>query len=319
MLGLSMKLQEHTEFEIIDLGIVVDYVYDIEVENNHNFFGNGILVHNSVYVSLEPVVLKHGWETLDRHTQVEKIDEYEKTVMQPAIERFCTDMCNTVNGFEQRMFWEREVICVDGGIIQAKKRYALLVDNSEGVQYPHPKLKVKGLESNKSSTPEICVPWLKNCYELAIRNDPNAIYEAVKEYKTKYFSLAPADIATSSSVANVNKYRDGNTWNCIKGTPYQARAAITHNRLIEELNSETPLIADGSKIMIATLKDGNPYNSGYIAFQGYWPSEFEEPVKPWIDYAGNFEKSFLSPVQLFLDAVGMSTKPKVSVFSFFKK
>nr|YP_007013560.1 putative intein [Aeromonas phage Aes508] len=38
---------EFIEFEIEDLGVMEIDVYDIEVDGNHNFFGNDILVHNS--------------------------------------------------------------------------------------------------------------------------------------------------------------------------------------------------------------------------------------------------------------------------------
>ncbi len=38
------------EFEVEDLGIIEEWVYDIEVEDNHNFFANNILVHNSAYI-----------------------------------------------------------------------------------------------------------------------------------------------------------------------------------------------------------------------------------------------------------------------------
>jgi len=44
------------DFEIIELGEQEIDVYDIEVEDNHNFFANDILIHNSVYVNCEPLV-----------------------------------------------------------------------------------------------------------------------------------------------------------------------------------------------------------------------------------------------------------------------
>ena len=43
-------------FEIEDLGIQELDVYDIEVENNHNFFGNDILIHNSGYYTIAPIM-----------------------------------------------------------------------------------------------------------------------------------------------------------------------------------------------------------------------------------------------------------------------
>ena len=40
-----MELNFSNKFKIKDLGIHEINVYDIEVEDNHNFFGNNILVH----------------------------------------------------------------------------------------------------------------------------------------------------------------------------------------------------------------------------------------------------------------------------------
>jgi len=47
-------VSEISDFEIEDLGIQEKWVYDLEIEKNHNFFGNDILVHNSVYITLDP-------------------------------------------------------------------------------------------------------------------------------------------------------------------------------------------------------------------------------------------------------------------------
>ena len=45
-------------FEIEDLGIMEIDVFDIEVEDNHNFFGNDILFHNSLLFSLHHLIDK---------------------------------------------------------------------------------------------------------------------------------------------------------------------------------------------------------------------------------------------------------------------
>lgn len=45
-----------SDFEIISLGEQEIDVYDIEVEDNHNFFANDILIHNSVYINTEPMI-----------------------------------------------------------------------------------------------------------------------------------------------------------------------------------------------------------------------------------------------------------------------
>ena len=48
------------DFEVEDLGVQELDVYDIEVENCHNFFANDILVHNSGYLSFTNVFDAQG-------------------------------------------------------------------------------------------------------------------------------------------------------------------------------------------------------------------------------------------------------------------
>lgn len=285
---------------------------------NHRFVVYGDT--DSIYLCLSPIVKANGWDKLETIDYVSSIDKFEREYIQPKISDHCELMAKTMNAFEQRMFWGREVICKHGGIFQAKKRYALLVDNSEGVQYSSPKLKVTGLESKKSTTPELCVPWLENIYKMAIKNDADGIYSSVKEYRETYYGQPPEAISVASSVSNVQKYRNRGTWDPIEKTPYNSSAALLHNKLISETpDARTPMIQDGSKIMLVNLKKPNPLgNRGYLAFQGYWPQELNY-VREYIDYPGLFEKSFIAPAQLLLDSVKMTTKRKVNVFSFAKK
>ena len=49
-------LQKTKTFQIKSLGKQKKTVYDIEVKDLHNFFGNDILVHNSVYITLDKLV-----------------------------------------------------------------------------------------------------------------------------------------------------------------------------------------------------------------------------------------------------------------------
>ena len=72
----------HYDFEIEDLGITDEFVYDIEVEDNHNFFANDILVHNSLYLCVEPFV-ELKCKDLDFSEKIEKIDQFLKKIIQP--------------------------------------------------------------------------------------------------------------------------------------------------------------------------------------------------------------------------------------------
>jgi DNA polymerase elongation subunit (family B) len=52
----NKKIQFCIDYSIVNLGECEEIVYDIEVEDNHNFFANDILIHNSVYMQLEPII-----------------------------------------------------------------------------------------------------------------------------------------------------------------------------------------------------------------------------------------------------------------------
>ncbi len=51
-----MNLNFSKDFKIEDLGECELDVYDIETEDNHNFVANNIVVHNSTYFDMSPVI-----------------------------------------------------------------------------------------------------------------------------------------------------------------------------------------------------------------------------------------------------------------------
>ena len=141
------------DFIVEDFGVQEMWVYDMEVDELHNFVANGILVHNSNYVCLDVLVEKQGLDETKVAEVVEFLDGYYKEKMDPAIKAIAQDVCDTVNGYEQRMFWEREVIA-QSAIWQAKKMYTMAVNNSEGTAYEKPKIKITGLAAKKYDYPE---------------------------------------------------------------------------------------------------------------------------------------------------------------------
>ena len=101
------------EFEIEDLGIQEEWVYDIEVEDNHNFFGNNILVHNSAYYHIEPFmnayIIKNPDQSMDDYVTV--ADNFEKTVIAPVIQKCIDDFSKELNAYNTEIIGaEREII-----------------------------------------------------------------------------------------------------------------------------------------------------------------------------------------------------------------
>lgn len=121
-----MNLNVEDVFEIEDLGIQEEWVYDIEVQNNHNFFGNNILIHNSDYFHIEPFVnlylQKNPESTIDE--TVTWCDEFEKKVIQPVISQTVSDFCDELNAYNrEKIGADREIIadCLTGSnVIKVK-------------------------------------------------------------------------------------------------------------------------------------------------------------------------------------------------------
>lgn len=72
------KMIETDNFIVQDSGIQKNWVYDIEVENNHNFFANNICVHNSIYLSLEKLIKKKFGAEYEEEAKTERLIEFTK-------------------------------------------------------------------------------------------------------------------------------------------------------------------------------------------------------------------------------------------------
>lgn len=73
------------DFIVEDLGVKTETVYDIEIENLHNFFGNNILVHNSVWGDQDAAnILKAALDSYDeRHVSWNSARTVPMTKMSP--------------------------------------------------------------------------------------------------------------------------------------------------------------------------------------------------------------------------------------------
>ena len=63
------------------------------------------------------------------------------------------------------------------------------------------------------------------------------------------------------------------------------------------------------------LKTPNPIKENVIAFPNDLPKELN--LHPYIDYDKQFQKSFLEPMTMFLDALGWTDEPVSDLSDFF--
>lgn len=203
------------------------------------------------------------------------------------------------------------------GIWQGKKKYALMVHDSEGVRYPKPKMKVKGLELVKSSTPAIIRGKLKEAVFLLL-NDENKLINFLSDMKKEFKKYKPEQIAFPRGVGTLNKYTpkpkakqfgmfgielDQPIY--MKGSPIAVRGALLYNDYIKKQNllSNFPEIREGDKVKFIYLKLPNPIKEDVISFLRNIPNR--DNFMKYFDYSTQYYKVFVKPIQALCDSVNI--------------
>lgn len=292
-------------FEIEDLGIQDAWVYDIEVKDNHNFFANNILVHNSNYIWLEEVYNSCN-------TNQPFLDfclDFEKRILEPFIKK-AMDAFGERYNTKNLIHFKREKI-ITKIYVQAKKKYALQALANEEDIYDKPDFSITGLETKKSDLCKFSKKHLTELINIMFSGDSetlpnkiamqNHIREGYKEFKKQKI----ADIALPKSVGTYDKYDTeisvGNM-NFEKGTPIFNKASMIYNLIIKEKNLPYVEIKDGDKMKYAFVHQNNVYKTNVVAFIGNWPKEFDDIFQ--IDYDEMFDKQYLRIAQRMFDTLG---------------
>lgn len=287
---------------------------------------------DSIYISLDALVLStfgDKTDALDPSVIISFMDKVCENKLQPFIDKSYGELARYTNAFANKMTMKREALA-DKGIWVAKKKYALNVYNSEGIQYAEPELKIVGLEMKKSSTPGACRPMLEKAMEIIINGKEKDLIEFVSQFRKDFEKLPEGDIASPRGVNGIEKYTDQQSKSSLPtealnldletygtGTPIHVRGSILYNRGLKEkkLLKKYPLIKEGEKIKFIYLKEPNPFNSDIIAFLQEIPNEFG--IKEYIDYDTQFTKSFLDPLRLITDVIGWKVEEIGSLEDFF--
>ena len=75
------------------------------------------------------------------------------------------------------------------------------------------------------------------------------------------------------------------------------------------------MIQNGEKIKFIFLKKPNTIQENVISFIQEFPKELG--LDKYIDYELQFEKAFLEPLKIILDAIGWKVEKTVNLESFF--
>ena len=297
------------------------------IENHMNTYLNNLLQTkdvdyviasdtDSIYINFGPLVDKFFSNINgDKAKLVTILDKICQEKLEPFIEKSYQNLATYVNAYDQKMQMKRENIA-DRGIWTAKKRYILNVWDSEGVRYEDPKLKIMGIEAVKSSTPAPCRKMIKDALNLMMGGTEDEVIDFIDDAREKFKKMTPEEIAFPRTVSDVNKHKS-HSMIYAKGTPIHCRGALLYNYYVKEkkLDTKYSLINNGEKIKFIYLKKANPIRENVISFISDFPVELG--IDKYIDYDLQFNKAFLEPVKVILDAIGWNVEKVVNLELFF--
>ena len=225
-----------------------------------------------------------------------------------------------MNAYDNKMIMDRECIA-DKGVWTAKKRYMMRVHDSEGVRYEEPKTKIMGIETTRSSTPQVVRDSLKEAINLILTSDENTVISFIEDFREKFNNFTPEEIAFPRGVNGMTKYNDRASI-YKKSTPIAVKGSLIYNHYVDKLKLEKKYrkIISGDKIKFVHLIKPNPLGGvagqdQVVAFPNDLPREFE--LQEFVDYETHFEKSFLLPLKNILEKIGWNHEHVVTLEGLF--
>ena len=317
-------------YKIEDLGIQELDVYDIEVEDNHNFFGNDILLHNSAYYTIEPFVEEFLKKNPDASLSeiVDFCDKFETEVVQPKIQENIDEFCYYLNAMDKSKCGGKREIIADRFILLKKKKYLCRLRANEATVFPDdaPKIKAMGVELIKSSTPKFSIEHMSEALPILFDGSQKDLREWFEKCKTEFKNAPISDIVANMTVNSVDYDLRKNV-----GIPFNSRASLIYNEFIKKNNLEGSfnLIQAGDKIKYIYLKTpntlgetivnstGRSVKKTYPNVIGFIDDNFIQYIKDYIDYDTQFEKTLIKPLEFMTNAINFTVKEKaMDLFDF---
>jgi len=290
-----------------------EYVYDIEVnDNSHTFIANDILVHNSTYMTFQPILDSCDWKGSPKDFILKiknlRIEGYLREKFEEYAEKFNT---------ENLQYFELEKIAYSG-LMMAKKKYVLDVAWKEpGIEYtPQEKLAYTGVEIVQSSTPKFAKKVLKNLvkyvFEMGKSLDYSDAVKRLKNYKKEFIMQDPDDISKSVSIGDYEKYVLDDRREITLGDkcPINVRSSAVYNFILfkSKWKSKYNFIKTGDKIK-------HYYAKGNYEVFGFLPGNYPYEFAPEIDYDRQFEKIIIEPFNRFIETLGLPSIPANLIYA----
>ena len=277
---------------------------------------------DSVYLCMDKVVQRiFAGKSIPDAKITETLEKLCKDKIEPFIQQRYEELAKTMNAYAQKMRMKRESIC-SKGIWTAKKRYMLnVMMGEEGVLLKEPELKIMGIETARSSTPQIVRKALKTAISLIMNQGEKAVQDFVEQFKDQFDQAGIDDIAFPRSVSGMDKY-SCKTGVYKKSTPIAVKGSLLFNHFLYEngLEKKYRPIGEAEKIKFVYLKEPNPLsfvsgNEHVISFGTQIPKELH--LDKYVDRDLQFEKSFEDPLKTILDVLQWSIRKTPSLEDFF--
>lgn len=285
-----------------------EYVYDIEVDDEtHTFIANDILVHNSNYVSFDELFKSCDYsESKYVGNEINMIlDIYEfrlKDYIDNNLKKFAKER-NTDN-YQK---FELETIS-HSGIWLGKKKYSLDLAWKAPNSYFDSLTKIKntGIEIIQSSTPEFVRGEMDAIIKYFLRSDNINLKELTSSlYELKQRYIKEPDIDKKCKNVKINDYAkycidDIDDIKVKLRCPIHVRGSVCYNYKLNnsKYKEQYENITSGTKVKMY-------YTKGDYDVFSYLPTSYPTEFAPLIDDDIMFEKTVISPVNTFLDAMGV--------------
>lgn len=274
---------------------------------------------DSVYINFNPLMKKLGKDGVKGENRVEILDRIGKVVEKQVINPSYDYLTEYMNNKEKQMFMDREAIALTGFFLNKKKRYALSVNDMENVRYPvdSPKLKIMGIETQRSSTPPLAQSALKESIRRILTEDESSLQTLVSDTHDQWMGCDYHDISYISSANNIAKYSD-EKWNPKFKCPGHLKGVLSHNKLSEQYGFQR--IDEGEKVALIKLKEPNRFGIPLIAYPsgGDIPRELDESeMEKSIDRELLYQEKFLSPLKSICSCIDWDYEAKFDLADFF--
>lgn len=174
------------------------YVYDVEVDQNHMFFANDILVHNtdSIFLYIDPVIKAIYKDKYDEISDDEKVmktleivkkcSKYVNDYVIKELLKYHNTPSETSIANKYDFTFKEELVIRRALFLEAKKKYALWVINKEGKKTD--KISITGMEVVRSDFPRFTRNMMQDIIEKIIKYGYTHIQllDVVDEYIEKY-------------------------------------------------------------------------------------------------------------------------------------